>query len=455
MLAVVASGLLGMSAAQAQPERLSVVYCEDLYPFHYRDEAGEAAGLLIDTWRLWSEKTGIALDFTAAPWDESIRMVGDGEVDAHAGLFFSEERDRFLDYGTAMRKTDTHVFFHRSIPATTRLLPMIRKTALLAATCLTLAAAAVQAQETRYEPWGESVQGNSTQDMVNQLRDLIRAAEQARAADPRFLTDLKALADRYEGIAQAPVPAPVPVARTVLQDDFRDGNFDRGTAWRITRGRWWIESHVGLRSHVADQRYAPQVTTQQDPAPAPDRPRDDLAEAIIGNILDEMLRPENGGAQPQPQPEPQPQPQQAGDSLPAEIQAEANIPNAFSMRLELSSRERYGEFRAGVYQVSTQNGWGYALAYTPNTQTPLRLMRVARGQHTVIGYLDGALNFEDNALHIIEWRRDRSGRMTVTIDGTPRINVTDARLRDPFTLVALGNQGGDYGVRNISLTEVR
>ena len=54
---------------------------------------------------------------------------------------------------------------------------MIRKTALLAATCLTLAASAVLAQETRYEQWGESVQGTSTQDKVNQLRDLIRAAE--------------------------------------------------------------------------------------------------------------------------------------------------------------------------------------------------------------------------------------------------------------------------------------
>jgi hypothetical protein len=333
---------------------------------------------------------------------------------------------------------------------------MIRKTALLAATCLTLATFAAEAQETRYEPWGESVQGSSTQDMVNQLRDLIRAAEQARAADPRFLGDLNALADRYEGLTQTQVPAPVPVpvARLVLQDDFRDGNFDRGTVWRITRGRWWIDRSVGLRSHVADQRYAPQVTTQRDPAPAPERPNDDLAEAIIGNILDQVLQPENGGGS-QPQPAPQPQPQQSGDSLPAEILAEANIPNAFTLRLELSSRERFGEFRAGVYQVSTQNGWGYALAYAPGTQTPLRLMRVARGQHTVIGYLDDAIIFEDNTLHVVEWRRDRGGRMTVTIDGNPLIDVTDRSLRDPFTLIALGNQGGDYGVRSISLNEVR
>ena len=112
--------LLGQSAAAA-PDRLSVVYCVDCVPFHYQDENGEPAGLIIDYWRLWSQKTGISLDFTAAPWDDSLTMVGSGAVDAHAGLFFTEERDTFLDYGSALRKTDTHVFFHRTVPATTDL----------------------------------------------------------------------------------------------------------------------------------------------------------------------------------------------------------------------------------------------------------------------------------------------------------------------------------------------
>ena len=106
-------------AARAEPERLSVVYCVDCYSFEYQDENGEATGLIIDYWRLWSEKTGIALDFTAAPWDETLKMMGDGAVDAHAGLFYSEARDEFLEYGTALRKTDTHIFFHRSLPTTT------------------------------------------------------------------------------------------------------------------------------------------------------------------------------------------------------------------------------------------------------------------------------------------------------------------------------------------------
>ena len=47
--------VFGQSAAAA-PDRLSVVYCVDCVPFHYQDENGEPAGLIIDHWRLWSEK---------------------------------------------------------------------------------------------------------------------------------------------------------------------------------------------------------------------------------------------------------------------------------------------------------------------------------------------------------------------------------------------------------------
>jgi len=99
----------------ASPERISVVYSIDSIPFQYTDESGEPSGIIIDYWKLWSEKTGIAVDFIGAPWNETLILARDGKVDAHAGLFFNEERDRFLDYGVALTKTDTNVFFHNSI----------------------------------------------------------------------------------------------------------------------------------------------------------------------------------------------------------------------------------------------------------------------------------------------------------------------------------------------------
>ena len=99
----------------ASPERISVAYSIDSIPFQYTDEKGEPNGIIIDYWKLWSEKTGIAVDFVEASWNATLALARDGKVDAHAGLFFNKERDRFLDYGVALTKTDTHVFYHNSI----------------------------------------------------------------------------------------------------------------------------------------------------------------------------------------------------------------------------------------------------------------------------------------------------------------------------------------------------
>ncbi len=101
----------------ASPDRISIAYGKDIVPFHFSDESGQPAGIIIDLWRLWSEKTGIVIDFRGTDWDETLTMVASGAADVHAGLFFSKERDRFLDYGKAITKTDTHYFMHVGLPS--------------------------------------------------------------------------------------------------------------------------------------------------------------------------------------------------------------------------------------------------------------------------------------------------------------------------------------------------
>ncbi len=103
-------------SAADKPERISVAYCVDCVQFHFQGKDGKAAGLIIDMWRLWSERTGIAIDFKAATWEETLKMVGDGRADAHAGLFFNEERAKFLEYGTSLTETDTQFFVHKDLP---------------------------------------------------------------------------------------------------------------------------------------------------------------------------------------------------------------------------------------------------------------------------------------------------------------------------------------------------
>ena len=63
--------------AAGRSEPISVAYCIDCVPFQFQGEDGKPAGLIIDLWRLWSEKTGIEIDFRPGRWDETLRMVRD------------------------------------------------------------------------------------------------------------------------------------------------------------------------------------------------------------------------------------------------------------------------------------------------------------------------------------------------------------------------------------------
>ncbi|MDC0336251.1 transporter substrate-binding domain-containing protein [Pseudodesulfovibrio sp.] len=110
----------------AAPDALSVVYGIDEAPYQFKDSQGNAAGLGIDIWKLWSQKTGIPIKFIPAPWDETLNIMREGKADAHVGLYYSEKRDTYLDYGAPYLKADTYVFYHESLPqisSTEELLP--------------------------------------------------------------------------------------------------------------------------------------------------------------------------------------------------------------------------------------------------------------------------------------------------------------------------------------------
>ena len=101
--------------AAGRSEPISVAYCIDCVPFQFQGEDGKPAGLIIDIWRLWSEKSGIEIDFRPGLWDETLSMVINGEVEAHAGLFYSEQRAPYLEYGRYLTTTDTNAFLQKGL----------------------------------------------------------------------------------------------------------------------------------------------------------------------------------------------------------------------------------------------------------------------------------------------------------------------------------------------------
>lgn len=334
-----------------------------------------------------------------------------------------------------------------------------------AALALTLAGGGTtawsQENDPGYQSWGDDNQAQ-LRDMVQELRDLIGAAESARAADPRFLDDLKALADEYDrpgygadagGDGAAPqteaaaVPAPEPAQSArkpavLINDDFADGDFTQDVQWTVISGDFKVEDGFGLRSVVGP------TANPAAEQPAAGQGGGDPAAEIIGGILNQVL---TGGEGRRQQETEAPAPAE-----PAEIRTRLEISNSFGMRINLSARpsDAAAPFRMGPFQTD-QAGFGYKLVYRPDAASGLAMIRHSPSRETEIASLGRPLSLEDNTVHRIDWVRKTDGSMTVSLDGTEILQVTDTAFRDPFDGFALVNEGGDYAIRSIALTGLK
>ena len=96
-------------------QKITIAVSTDTVPFHFIDDQGRPSGIIVDMWSLWSQKTGVEIEFKSAPLNETIAMVRDGRVDAHAGLNYNPDREKILDFGNPLTRSDSYFFFHKNI----------------------------------------------------------------------------------------------------------------------------------------------------------------------------------------------------------------------------------------------------------------------------------------------------------------------------------------------------
>ena len=264
-----------------------------------------------------------------------------------------------------------------------------------------LVAGPVSAQ-TKYNQWEGNQESGEIDDLVANLRELIDEAADARAADPLFLEDLNDLLAAYEN----------PWGTRVLFDDFRDGNFNANPTWQVSAGQFKVDArgpNSGLKTSIG---------------------------AAAGGQLNQLL-----GALLQPQ---------QGQSQYASIFTPVKFANAFAVRFEFASRDRAGRFDFGPYQGASGSN-AYRLAYMPGAATGLQLQRISSQGTQIIGQSSGPIAFEDGKPHVIDWTRDKQGRMVVTVDDKQVIAAQDAQLKKPFDGFLMINSGGTYWVRSVSV----
>jgi len=95
-------------------DSIKIVYNTGTPPLKFTDKNNHANGMLIDIWKLWAKKTNTKVEFIEASWDKTLEMIKNGEAHIHAGLYYTEQRDKYLDYSKKVLFNNKKYFFYNS-----------------------------------------------------------------------------------------------------------------------------------------------------------------------------------------------------------------------------------------------------------------------------------------------------------------------------------------------------
>ncbi len=328
-----------------------------------------------------------------------------------------------------------------------------RLPALLLSVALALPAAPAGAdEEERYSEWrGDAAEGaeeGAAQALVRALEALIDEAERARAADPRFLQDLRdAIA------AHAPRAA-------LIRDDFSDGDFTHAPRWTVAHGDFAVDPRLGLRTVVPVAGAGVDAAGESEggltgigkSALNAGKSVLDAGKDVVGGVLDAgkgvvggLLgkgEGEEDAAREEDAETPAPEP--------AEIYLSETVGAAFALEIALTTHAAAegARFEIDLFQGATR-GAGYRLTYLPGGDPALALARFGRRGVTALGAHDGALTLDDS--HVLGLTRDAEGAMAVSVDGAVLIRAESRTPAGPFDGIALVNGGGDYAIREIAV----
>jgi hypothetical protein len=272
----------------------------------------------------------------------------------------------------------------------------------------------------QYSQWS-GTKDQQLKSLIADLKAKIAAAEQSQAASPDFLADLKALSAKFDALQAAGTTATsstatAPAAGTQLfADDFSDGNYTANPAWKVSAGTWNVDlngSNHGLYSKIKAQK----VNLQN----------------VLGALLSQQSNTQS-------------------QNQFASIYTPVKLPNAFTLKVTLTSRDKQGGLNLGVYQGASGSTL-YRMVYQPGSAPGISIQKVTSSGVTTLGSSTGSLNLEDGQPHDLVLARDASGNMTVTVDGKQAATAKDTSLAGDMTGLLFVNSGGTYYIRSVTVT---
>ena len=276
---------------------------------------------------------------------------------------------------------------------------------------------------------------DAEQEMVDELRGLIDRAQRQRAARPRFLRDLGALADRHD----------YPWRRPIVREYFRDGDFTRDPHWRVASGEFVMNWSGGLYSRVRPGGRLDLRGPSRDDRQSKKITGEDIAKAIFKGLLN---RPDQSETR-----------EHAGTASrePARIVLLQRITSAFAIHAVFAANsgrrgddrsDDWGGFDFGVID-NQRRAQGYRLSYTP--ATGLTLFRTSGGDARAIAGSDRGFGLDGRRDHVIDWSRDRGGHFHLSLDGQDILAASDQVSGRDFEGFYLINRGGEFILRSLTI----
>jgi hypothetical protein len=280
-----------------------------------------------------------------------------------------------------------------------------------------LAAPVVMADTTtttqQYTPW-QGATGQQMKNLIAELKAKIAAAEQSQAASPDFLEDLKATVSKYEAMQTSGSGTPAAPTK-IFSDTFSDHEYTSNPAWKVSAGTWGVDQggvNYGLVSKVRPQKLN------------------------INNVLGALLNNSQGTNQ---------------QNQFASIYTPVKIPNAFALKVTLTSKDKQGALNLGAYQGASGSTL-YRMVYQPGAAPGIAIQKVTSAGATTLGSLNSVVNLEDGKPHTLLFTRDAQGKMAVKLDDKEVATATDTSIKGDMAGLLFINSGGAYYIRDVTVT---
>lgn len=283
-------------------------------------------------------------------------------------------------------------------------------------------------------PQAQAASGKGTKQLLEELRKLTRESREKRAADrwlQRALDDLVARYDR-------------PWQRTILFDDFSDGDYTRNPSWERLEGRFEVVRGQGLLALGTDRDDRAPHDTQ---APADNNQQPDLAGALVGALLDQAFGPKQSA----PQQQTQRQDDYTRRDTSNRLRLKANVTNAFALTATLRTETQpASQFEIALMQ-SQKARYGYRLRVDTGAKGSIELERVRNGLGAVVDRRPLEAQLADGRLHDLAWRQAPDGTVSVLVDDKPVFSVRDRAFRDGYPWLEFSHNGGELTLRSLRI----